>query len=292
MVKSAPFAYVGTELSALAQAKNYYRWVSGEFAPFLGKRVIEVGAGIGNFSQSLLQHAPLSELVLVEPGENLLPFLQKRFAAEPRVKIVHGYFHDLEAPATADSVVLVNVLEHVAEDQALLAGAHEVLTPGGTLLLLVPALASIYGTLDEAFGHHRRYDKASLAAKLRAAGFQILRLSYLNLPGIVGWFLTGRVLRRRTLKSYYVRLYDQWIIPWLSRLEGRWEPPCGQSLIAVAYKQGSQQDAWAQPSRTGRPRPQESDGGRGASERRRAIALGFAGVSPSLTSNQARRGRA
>jgi SAM-dependent methyltransferase len=232
---------VGTELFALAEAKNYYRWVIGQFAPFLGKRVIEVGAGIGTFSRSLLQHTPVSELILVEPGENLLPLLQQRFVVEPRVKIVPGYFHDLQAPATADSVVLVNVLEHIAEDQALLDATHEVLIPGGTLLLLVPALSWIYGSLDEAFGHYRRYDKASLAAKLRAAGFQILRLSYLNLPGIVGWFLTGRVLRRKTLQARYVRLYDQWIIPWLSRLEGRWEPPCGQSLIAVAHKPGSPQ---------------------------------------------------
>jgi SAM-dependent methyltransferase len=249
VVKAASFAYVGTELSALAEANNYYRWVIGEFAPFLGKRVIEVGAGIGTFSQSLLQHTPLSELILVEPGENLFPLLQQRFAGEPRVTIVHGYFHELEAPATADSVVLVNVLEHVAEDQALLDGAHEVLMPGGTLLLLVPALSWIYGSLDEAFGHYRRYSKASLAAKLRAAGFQIIRLSYLNLPGIVGWFLTGRVLGRKTLKSRYVRLYDRWIIPWLSRLESRWEPPCGQSLIAVGHKPGTTQGTWLQPRR-------------------------------------------
>jgi SAM-dependent methyltransferase len=257
VVDSASFAYVGTELAALAEAKNYYRWVIGEFAPFLGRRVIEVGAGIGNFSRSLLQHSPVSELILVEPGENLFPFLQKRFAEEPRVRVVHGYFHDLKRPATADSVVLVNVLEHVAEDQALLDSAHEVLMPGGTLLLLVPALSWIYGSLDEAFGHYRRYSKASLAAKLRTAGFQILRLSYLNLPGIVGWFLTGRVLRRRTLKSGYVRLYDQWIIPWLSRLEGRWEPPCGQSLIAVARKLETAPETWRQTRGVFQPRSHE-----------------------------------
>jgi SAM-dependent methyltransferase len=236
VVECASFTYGGTELSALAEAKNYYQWVSSQFAPFLGKRVIEVGAGIGTFSRSLLQQTALSELILVEPGENLFPLLQQRFADEPRVKIVHGYFHDLATPTGADSVILVNVLEHIAEDQALLNDVHAVLVPGGTLLLLVPALSWIYGSLDVAFGHYRRYSKAALAGKLRAAGFQSLRLSYLNLPGIVGWFLTGKVLRRKTLKPYYVRLYDQWIIPWLSRLEGRWELPLGQSLIAVARK--------------------------------------------------------
>jgi len=227
---------VSTELYALAEAKNYYRWVISQFAPFVGKRVIEVGAGIGTFARSLLHHTSLSELLLVEPGDNLFPLLQRRFAGEPRVKIVHGYFQRPAIAATADSVVLVNVLEHIAEDEVLLNDAHEILTPGGTLLLLVPALPWIYGSLDQAFGHYRRYTKTVLASKLHAVGFGIIRLAYLNLPGIVGWLLTGEVLRRTTLKSHYVRWYDRWIIPWVSRLEGRWEPPFGQSLIVIARK--------------------------------------------------------
>jgi hypothetical protein len=64
----------------------------------------------------------------------------------------------------------------------------------------------------------------------------VLFLSYFNLPGTLGWFLTGRVLRRRTLKPRHVRLYDRWVIPWLSRLEERWTPPLGQSLMAIARK--------------------------------------------------------
>jgi Ribosomal RNA adenine dimethylase len=114
VVESASFAYEGTELSALAEAQNYYRWVINQFAPFLGKRVIEVGAGIGTFARSLLNDTPLSELVLVEPGDNLFPLLQRRFAGESRVKIVHGYFQRLAIPPAADSIVLVNVLEHQA----------------------------------------------------------------------------------------------------------------------------------------------------------------------------------
>jgi SAM-dependent methyltransferase len=235
-VEFASYAYVGTELYALAEAKNYYRWVIRRFAPFLGKRVVEIGAGIGTFSRSILTHATVSELIMVEPGANLFPLLQRQFAGERRVTIIHGYFQDLDPSVSADSVVLVNVLEHVAEDRALLSDVSEVLAPGGALLLLVPALPWIYGSLDAAFGHYRRYNKPSLTAKLQEAGFQVLLLSYFNLPGILGWFLTGRVLRRRTLKPGQVRFYDRWVVPWLSKVESRWEPPCGQSLIAIARK--------------------------------------------------------
>ena len=235
-MESASFAYESTELDALAEAKNYYRWVNRQFAPFIGKRVIEVGAGIGTFAQSLLDHVPVSELVLVEPSDNLFPILQRRFAQESHVQIIHGYFRPSAIMATADSIVLVNVLEHIAEDQAFLDDAHAALTPGGTLLLLVPALPQIYGSLDQAFGHYRRYTKTVLANKLQVAGFGIIRLAYVNLLGIAGWFLTGRVLRRTTLRPRYVRWYDQWVIPWLSKLEERWQPPCGQSLIVIARK--------------------------------------------------------
>jgi SAM-dependent methyltransferase len=245
-VESSSFAYGGTELSALAEAHNYYRWVISQFAPFLGKRVIEVGAGIGTFAHALLAHTPPSELLLFEPGDNLFPLLQRRFAADSRVKVVHGYFQRLATPLTADSIVLVNVLEHIAEDHTLLDDAREVLTSRGTLLLLVPALPHIYGSLDQAFGHYRRYTKSSLANKLRAAGFGVLRLSYLNSLGVAGWFLNGRVLRRTTLKTRQVRLYDRCIIPWLSRLEAWWAPPFGQSLIAIARKLETTGDAsWA-----------------------------------------------
>ena len=149
---------------------------------------------------------------------------------------IHGYFRPSAIIATADSIVLVNVLEHIAEDQALLDDAHAALTPGGTLLLLVPALPQIYGSLDQAFGHYRRYTKTVLANKLQGAGFGIIRIAYVNLLGIVGWFLTGRVLRRTTFRPRDVRWYDQLVIPWLSKLEERWQPPCGQNLIVIARK--------------------------------------------------------
>ena len=140
----------------------------------------------------------------------------------------------LEEPA--DSIVLVNVLEHISDDDALLLQIRQSLRPGGRVLLFVPALEWNYGSLDRAFEHHRRYSKAVLRKKLERAGFRVERARYVNFLGITSWFFAGRVLRQKTLKPRQVRWYDRWIIPWSFRLEQIWEPPLGQSLVVVAVK--------------------------------------------------------
>lgn len=230
------FVYSGTELDAMAEARNYCRWILDFFAPYLGQKVIEIGAGAGTFSQLLLSSGRASELVLFEPGANLFPLLQQRFANDPRVHLQSGSFDPSVLEEPADSIVLVNVLEHISDDDALLLQMRQSLRPGGRVLLFVPALEWNYGSLDEAFEHHRRYSKAILRKKLERAGFRVERARYVNFLGITSWFLAGKVLRRRTLRPGQVRWYDRWIIPWSFKLEQIWEPPVGQSLVAVAVK--------------------------------------------------------
>ncbi len=217
-------------------AHNYYRSILTHFAPYVGKRVVEVGAGIGTFSDCLLKGSDASELTLIEPADHLFSVLRDRFSSQTRVNTLHAHIEDLPRSVHADSVVLVNVLEHVEDEGALLRAVHRILVPNGALLILVPALPCLFGTLDESFGHHRRYTKPALCRRVLGAGLRMVRLRYFNFPGVVSWFLAGRVLRRRTLRPQEVRLYERWIIPWVSRLERRWEPPVGQSLIAIALK--------------------------------------------------------
>jgi SAM-dependent methyltransferase len=237
-VATAPgnFSYSGEELDAMAGAVNYYRWIARRFAPYLGRRVVEVGAGIGTFAEHLLQAAPDAELTLVEPAENNFPHLRARFSGDPRVRTVQGYLEDAGATGSADAVVAVNVMEHVRDDGAFVAAAHGLLAPGGHALVFVPALPALYGTLDEAFEHFRRYTRAELEERLRGAGLTPLRVAYTNLPGVAAWWLTGRVLRRRTVRARDARVYDRWVIPWVRALERVWTPPLGQSLIAIARK--------------------------------------------------------
>jgi FkbM family methyltransferase len=230
----AAFTYAGTELDALAAAPNYYAWLTERFAPFLGPRIVEVGAGIGTYTAFLLDARPDAAVTAIEPAANCFPRLARRFAAEPRVRAVCGYL-DASLPAgAADALVAVNVMEHVRDDAGFLAAARRALAPGGHLCLYVPAVPAIFGALDDAMEHHRRYTRAGLRALLAGAGLDVLRLEYTNLPGVAAWWLTGTVLRRRTLSAASAGAYDRWVIPWVRALERRWTPPLGQSLLAVA----------------------------------------------------------
>jgi len=130
-----------------------------------------------------------------------------------------------------DTVVCLNVLEHIEDDRASLRAMHDLLQPGGRLALLVPSLRALYGTLDEALGHFRRYVPAELSEKLGAAGFRLRHLEYFNLAGVPGWWVAGRVLRRRLIPTGALRWYEA-LVP-LFRLERLLPWRIGQSLIAI-----------------------------------------------------------
>jgi SAM-dependent methyltransferase len=230
--------YSGRELEAMERARNYYRWILREFRPYLGKHVVEVGAGIGTVSTFLLREA-IEQLTLLEPARNLFPLLHRRFADQRRVRLVRGSLEDAAAELRlrpADSVLLVNVLEHLPDDGDALRLAFSVLRPGGYLLLFVPALPQLYGSLDQAFGHVRRYTRAELARKVRGAGFSIVTLKYWNLVGALMWILLAKVLGRRSIGRISVVLYDRLVVPWLFPLEHRAEPPLGQSLLGICRR--------------------------------------------------------
>lgn len=236
MTTATDFTYSGTELEAVAEAKNYYSWIIDSFAGRIGGRAVEAGAGIGTVSALILHRAAPRELVLIEPDIGNAGTLRSRFDSDPRVDVRHGYLEEFAPALRANSVIAVNVLEHVERDAEFLRAAHTALVPGGYLLILVPALPAIFGSLDRAFDHYRRYTRSGLRAQLRAAGFEIEALRYLNMLGVAAWFASGRILRRTTLGRDQVRFYDRFVIPALRRIETRLQPPIGQSILAIARK--------------------------------------------------------
>ena len=232
----AAFEYSGTELDSLAYARNYYSWVLRQFEPYLASRVLEVGAGLGTFSEFLLSNGRVERLITIEPGANTFPHLAARFASDSRVTVLHGYLGDHCGSLAADALAAVNVLEHVDDDARFLEEARESVVTGGALLLFVPALPGIFGSLDVAFDHKRRYTRASLHTVIEGAGWKIRRISYMNLPGIPAWFVAGRVLRKTHITPLETKVYDRLVVPWLSRLESVVPPLVGSNLIAIATR--------------------------------------------------------
>jgi 2-polyprenyl-3-methyl-5-hydroxy-6-metoxy-1,4-benzoquinol methylase len=230
------FLYSGQELSAMDLAGNYHQWIFDIFRPYVGAQVIEVGAGMGTFSRTILASGVVERLIALEPAENLYPILSDRLREHPRAVVMRAYLEDLQMQGAADSLVAVNVMEHIEDDGLFLHRAHRALLPAGTLLLFVPALPWLYGTLDREFGHHRRYLKSDLAHRMDEAGFRIELLRYMNFTGILPWFMAGRVFQRKTIAPSQVRFYDRVVVPVIRRIENAVKAPLGQSLIAIGRR--------------------------------------------------------
>jgi SAM-dependent methyltransferase len=221
-------------LERLAVAPRFNRWMYDRLARWIGEAVIEVGSGIGNLSQFLVSRP---RVVLTDTEPAYRAYLERRFRDRPHVRVRSLTLPDLPAELRGegfDSVVCLNVLEHIERDRDALAAMRELLNPGGTVVLLVPAVPALYGELDRALGHYRRYTPAVLRDRLADAGLAVRHLEYFNLAGMPGWWLVGRVLKRSVIPTGSLRLYNA-LVP-LFRLERYlpWRP--GQSLIAVGER--------------------------------------------------------
>lgn len=230
--------YEGTELEATAQAHNYNRWILDSIRPFLGPVIAEVGAGQGNFTRELARAKP-QRLIAIEPSANLFPRLQHTTKGIPGVELHHATLRDVSGhlAGTVDAVVYINVLEHIADDQAELTHAYRVLRPGGTLCIFVPALPWLMTRFDASIGHHRRYRRSELEQRVRDNGYQILQSRYFDLLGVVSWLIAFKLLRLR-MGTGNVRFYDRFAVPLAKVLDRLLHPPFGKSLLLIARKPG------------------------------------------------------
>ena len=174
----APGDQAGAEtLEIMSAAPQYNAWMYETVAPWIGRRVLEVGSGIGNMSAYMLD-AGAEHLVLTDMDPWYRAQLAERFAGKPHVRVDELMLPD-DTAATRfaadrlDTIVALNVVEHIENDVGALATMRTMLAPGGRIVILVPALQAIYGEMDRELGHFRRYGKAGLSEVFAKAGFRV-----------------------------------------------------------------------------------------------------------------------
>ena len=221
----------------MERAKNYFAWQARLAKEQLGRRVVEVGCGAGNFTRHLTDR----ELVVgIDTVEECVEQTRKQFAKHANMlfrclDIQDPGFRGLKV-LRPDSIACLNVPEHVRDHRLALEHMHDVLPSGGRAVFLLPAFESLYGPIDRNLGHFRRYSKRSWRSLADAAGFRLRLMRYFNSAGFVGWWANARIFRKEAQSEAQIEFFDRAIVPVLSRLE-RWiEPPVGQSIYSVLEK--------------------------------------------------------
>jgi 2-polyprenyl-3-methyl-5-hydroxy-6-metoxy-1,4-benzoquinol methylase len=226
------------ELATLSTATNFLTWISEEIEPHLGHEVLEVGAGVGAIATQLA--AAGHDVLAIEPAANVFPELERRTAGAARVRARAVTSQELLQEGAAesfDSAVYVSVLEHIRDDVGELRTACQLVRPGGTVALFVPAMPSLYGSLDFKSGHYRRYDRSLLVQVIEQAGLEVDRVEYLDLVGVVPYFLMYRLFDVPTLDAGSSQVYDRLIVPVSRFLTARvGSPAVGKNLVAVARR--------------------------------------------------------
>jgi SAM-dependent methyltransferase len=219
------------EFGPLSEARNYRKAIVSVFGPFARGNTLEVGCGIGQFTQYLRKFSPGAKITGLEPD----PMFHLNFQQNnPDVPLLKGTAQGVAGQW--DCIVSVNVLEHIKDDLREIQTYNLLLRNGGHLCLFVPARQEIYSSADAKFGHYRRYSKRDLQSRLEAGGFRVLILQYFNLMGYFIWLVACKLLGRQAFSGVSIKLFDRWILP-VSLVVGRLlGNPIGQSLILVASK--------------------------------------------------------
>ncbi|TMF39917.1 MAG: class I SAM-dependent methyltransferase [Chloroflexi bacterium] len=217
----------------------YLRWQLEQFEPWLGQRVLEVGCGVGG----VLAQLGNREFVMgIDLEEDIIAYTRSRFNGGGAYRFATLDISALSEEDLAelsrhrfDTIICINVLEHVEDDAAAVAAMKEILTPGGHVTFLVPAHPSLYGRYDAMEGHFRRYTRRGLQNVVANAGLTVDRIYSFNFAGAAGWFVQYKVLRRNIHGRPHFRIL-QATLPVLKAVESRIKPPVGLSLVCVAHK--------------------------------------------------------
>lgn len=221
-------------LQHLQQAPVFNEWVIEQFVPYLKGPVLEIGSGIGNLTACLLQKN--IEVTATDIDPTYLTQLKQQFGSHPQLAGIESL--DLDQPLKPDNkiyqtILLVNVLEHIPDPQKALKELRPKLAPNGKIIVLVPAYRWLYCRLDRELGHHRRYNQNTLCQELIDAGYQLDKISSFNAMGLLGWTLWGKLLNGKLLNKSLITTYEK-LMPLNKGVDKLFQNRIGLSLIAIA----------------------------------------------------------
>lgn len=223
-------------LEAFSRAARFNAWMADTIRPYLGRDVLEIGAGIGNLTHLLIPGR--RRYIATDIDTEHVARLRARFEHRPNLETRKC---DLGSPAdfetlreAVDTVVCLNVIEHVADDRLALWNLRTALRPGGRAIVLAPQGPWAYGKIDEALGHYRRYSRRQLEERVLEAGFELEHVLEFNRISLPGWYVYGKLLGGARIRPLQLRLFDGMV--WLWRRVDRFLPWGPASLIVIARK--------------------------------------------------------
>lgn len=234
-------------LESVRRARGFNKWMLSQFRPFIGERVLEAGCGIGNFTEQMLDR---ERLICADLDPYYTEVIGRRYSHLSNVRTTRMDLSDPKdfepiVDEKPDTVISLNVVEHIEDDLATLKNYHDVLQPGGHAVILVPAHQWLFSECDRTLGHFRRYTRAMLSERMKEAGFEVVETSEFNRFGVLGWYVSGK-MGRKDLSPGQMKLFNR-LLP-IAKIIERFDSLPGLSVIAIGRK----------PSRT--PQPASASG--------------------------------
>jgi SAM-dependent methyltransferase len=247
-----------SNLEITSQNRRFNNWLYKKISPGLKKvgNILEIGSGLGTYSEMIIQDmstyssssssstlsfcSSSSHITITDISTTYLEKLQKSFSSSRNVSVSRL---DLDCRADYDkigyekfdSIVALNVLEHVEKDEFALQQLYKMLKNEGMLIILVPCHKFLYNVIDKSVGHYRRYTKKELVYKIRKSHFTIERIFYFNMLGIAGWYLNGNLAKNAQINSAASKIFDR-LVPFSEFLERITRHKIGLSLICYLKK--------------------------------------------------------
>ena len=221
----------------MAKATNYFAWQGRLVTREIGRRIVEVGCGLGNFTRMLFDR---DLVIALDTEPACIEGIRARYPEQSNLHTFvcdagQPYFPDL-SKFRPDSCVCLNVLEHIEDDLRAMRNMASVLEPGGVIILIVPAFEALYGPIDHNLGHYRRYNPSSVRKLATTVGMRIRKMNYMNSIGFLGWWANARLFKREAQSEGQIEFFDRRLVPILEPLERLAPPPFGQSLFVAMEK--------------------------------------------------------